>query len=172
MDATGNIFVADRGNHRVQELSPDGKPLAQWGSRGPAPGQFWSPSDVAVDKAGNIYVADTSNQRVQVLSLLGQPVAQWGWEGTDPGLWEQPTAVAVDASGNVYVSDTRNGRVQKLSPTGQPLAAWGIVVGAGTPRPAPDPGTFVAPGGLAVDKNGALYVADTRNLRIQKLPAQ
>ena len=35
-----------------------------------APGQFWSPSDVAVDKAGNIYVADTTNQRVQVLSLL------------------------------------------------------------------------------------------------------
>jgi DNA-binding beta-propeller fold protein YncE len=122
-----------------------------------------------VDAKGQVYVADSSNQRVQVLSSTGQPVAQWGWEGADPGLFELPSSVAVDSSGNVYVSDTRNGRVQKLSSTGQPLAVWGTVVGQGTPRPAPEPGTFVAPGGLAVDKNGVLYVADARNQRIQRL---
>jgi DNA-binding beta-propeller fold protein YncE len=104
-----------------------------------------------------------------VLSTSGQPLAQWGWEGTDPGQFEFPSSVAVDASGNVYVSDTRNGRIQKLSPSGEPLATWGMVVGANTPRPSPQPGTFNSPGGIAVDGEGALYVADTRNARIQKL---
>jgi sugar lactone lactonase YvrE len=169
VDDQGKIYVADRGNHRIQVLSATGQPLSQWGSRGPAPGQFWSPSDVAVDAKGQIYVADSSNQRVQVLSPTGEPLAQWGWQGVDPGQFELPSSVAVDASGNVYVSDTRNGRIQKLSNSGQPLAAWGIVTGANTPRPAPEPGTFTSPGGLAVDKSGALYVADTRNQRVQKL---
>jgi sugar lactone lactonase YvrE len=169
VDDQGRIYVADRGNHRIQVLSSGGQPISQWGSRGPAPGQFWSPTDVAVDARGQIYIADSANQRLQVLSASGQPVAQWGWEGTDPGQYSLPSGVAVDSSGNVFVTDTRNGRVQKLSANGQPLAAWGVITGANTPRPAPEPGTFTSPGGIAVDKAGAVYVADTRNSRVQKL---
>ena len=67
VDGAGNIYVADRGNHRIQKLAPDGAPLAQWGSEGSDPGQFKSPSGIAVDGAGNVYVADGGNQRVQVL---------------------------------------------------------------------------------------------------------
>jgi DNA-binding beta-propeller fold protein YncE len=163
------VYVADRGNHRIQVLSPTGQPLAQWGTRGPAPGQFWSPSDVAVDSSGQVFVADSSNQRIQVLSGTGQPVAQWGWQGSDPGQFQLPSSLAVDSAGNVYVSDSRNSRVQKLSSTGQPLAAWGTVVGQGTPRPAPEPGQFNGPGGVTVDRAGNVYVADTRNARVQKL---
>jgi hypothetical protein len=59
--------------------------------------------------------------------------------------------------------------VQKLSASGQPLAVWGIANGAGTPRPAPEPGMFVSPGGVAVDRQGAVYVVDKGNQRIQKL---
>ena len=73
VDGAGNLYVADTKNQRIQKLSPDGEPLAQWGSAGSAPGQFRNPSGVAVDGAGNLYVADTENNRVQVLWLAGQP---------------------------------------------------------------------------------------------------
>jgi tripartite motif-containing protein 71 len=67
VSAAGQIFVADAGNHRVQELGPDGAFIAQWGGEGGEPGQFRSPSGVAIDGQGNVYVADTGNGRVQVL---------------------------------------------------------------------------------------------------------
>jgi hypothetical protein len=38
-----------------------------------------------------------------------------------------------------------------------------------TPRPSPEPGSFNAPSGLTIDRQGAIYVADTHNGRIQKL---
>ncbi|MCL4551944.1 MAG: glycosyltransferase [Candidatus Marsarchaeota archaeon] len=43
--AEGNIYVADTYNHRIQKLSPEGQPLAQWGSQGNGPGQFNLPGD-------------------------------------------------------------------------------------------------------------------------------
>jgi DNA-binding beta-propeller fold protein YncE len=67
-DAHGDIYVADTGNNRILELSPTGKPLAHWGTRGTRPGQFNGPTRVAVDGQGNIYVADTGNNRIQKLT--------------------------------------------------------------------------------------------------------
>jgi len=67
-DARGDIYVADTGNNRILELSPTGKPLAHWGTRGTRPGQFNEPTRVAVDGQGNIYVADTGNNRIQKLT--------------------------------------------------------------------------------------------------------
>src|SRR5581483_8464085 len=61
VDADANVYVADTENHRVQKLTPDGQPLAQWGSFGTGPGQFQRPSGVAIDGTGNVYVADTDN---------------------------------------------------------------------------------------------------------------
>src|SRR3954469_21082281 len=61
--ATGHVWVADTGNHRVQELDRDGHSLNVYG--GPSPGQFSAPRGIAVDAGGNVYVADTGNNRLQ-----------------------------------------------------------------------------------------------------------
>jgi DNA-binding beta-propeller fold protein YncE len=82
VDAAGNVFVADTGNHRIQKLSPEGQVLALWGSEGPAPGQFSSPMGLAIDADGNLLVADAGNHRIQQFSADGEPLAQWGSEGT------------------------------------------------------------------------------------------
>ena len=58
IDATGNLYVADTGNHRVQKFSPSGQFLFSWGSQGSGVGQFILPTDVAVDENGYIYVTN------------------------------------------------------------------------------------------------------------------
>jgi sugar lactone lactonase YvrE len=73
VDVRGNVYVAERHNHRIQVLSPTGEPLAQWGALGSGPGQFNQPSGVAIGGRGNAYVADTGNHRIQVLSPADGP---------------------------------------------------------------------------------------------------
>ena len=90
MDSQGNIIVADHDNDRVQKLSPDGKPLTQWGSERTPPQQFRQPTGIAVDAQGNTYVVDKNNERIQKLSTTGEHLAQWGSVGDKPGQFSSP----------------------------------------------------------------------------------
>src|SRR5262249_23646988 len=75
LDAAGNLFIADRGNHRVRRVDAMTKmitTIAGDGNAGfagdnglAATAVLNSPSDVAVDAAGNVYIADSSNNRVR-----------------------------------------------------------------------------------------------------------
>jgi tripartite motif-containing protein 71 len=174
-DSQGNLYVTEvspissgtaGGNSRVQKFSSTGKPLAQWGSYGSAPGQFNNPIGIAVDPQGDIFVSEEGGDRVQKLSAAGQPLAQWGTLGSGPGQFNVPYDLALDVSGNVYVSEPGpfgpgNNRIQKFSSTGVPLAQWG--------GPGAGPGQFSNPTGLAVDSQGDVFVADTGNNRIEEL---
>ena len=59
VDSSGNVYVADNGNNRIQKFNSNGKFITKWGSYGTADGQFSSPIGVAVDSSGNVYVADS-----------------------------------------------------------------------------------------------------------------
>jgi len=72
VDAAGNLFVLDTGNHRIQKFGPDGKYLATYGRRGQGPGEFQYPAWLAIDAKGFIYVTDPNNQRIQVLTPDGK----------------------------------------------------------------------------------------------------
>ena len=61
----GTIIATEYGNHRVQRLDRDGKPLACWGVAGNLPGQHSHPFSSAVDSKNRVYVADRNNNRVQ-----------------------------------------------------------------------------------------------------------
>lgn len=164
VDRTGNVFVADTWNDRIQKFSPDGRFIFKWGSPGDGPGQFNSPVDVAVAESGDIYVADQANDRIQRFGPDGAPVDLWGSEGGGPGQFSAPSGVDVDAAGCVYVADSYNDRIQKFDADGNFLRAWGS---AGTAD-----GMFDAPADLAVDGAGNVYVADNGNKRIQKLDSE
>jgi len=152
VDATGNVYVLDRSNNRVQKFTSTGTYLTQWGTNGAGNGQFNSPTGVAVDGSSNVYVADRSNHRIQKFTSTGTYLTQWGTNGTGNGQFSYPFGVAVDASGNVYVADTSNARVQKFTSTGTYLTQWGGLSGTG----------------ILVDPSGNVYVADGINHRIQK----
>jgi DNA-binding beta-propeller fold protein YncE len=165
VDAAGNVYVADYGNHRVQKFTSSGTYLLQWGTQGSGPGQFNGPEGLAVDASGNVYVADFGNNRIQKFNDAGAYLTQWGSFGVGPGQFQYPLGVAVDASGSVYVADHQNFRIQKFTNTGDYLTRWGT---SGT-----GDGQFAYPTGLAVDGSGNIYVGDTgnsgfHNNRIQK----
>src|SRR5205085_140763 len=58
VDGEGSIYVADTDNHRIQKLSSDGVPLAQWGLPDAIPGRISWPRNIAVDASGDLYVVD------------------------------------------------------------------------------------------------------------------
>ena len=64
-DGSGNVYVSDTNNNRVQKFDASGTFLTAWGSYGSGDGQFVYPSGVATDGSGNVYVVDTGNDRIQ-----------------------------------------------------------------------------------------------------------
>ena len=65
VDKSGNIYVADSSNNRIEVFAPDGSFGTKWGTFGTGPGQFNTPTGVGVDQQGNVFVFDTSNCRIQ-----------------------------------------------------------------------------------------------------------
>jgi sugar lactone lactonase YvrE len=162
-DASGKIYVADCGNHRVQIFSSDGVWGATLGS-GPGTGdyEFNCPSGVAFDGSGNIYVTDANNHRVQVFDsnrVYKATLGVTGESGWDNNHFNWPNDVEVDASGNIYVADTLNHRVQIFDSSRvwqQKLGSFGS-----------DNDHFWEPYGVAVDPAGNLFVAEKFNPRVQ-----
>jgi hypothetical protein len=188
LDSADNLYVSDTLNNLIRKMTLTG---TNWvvttlagtgGTYGSAEGtgldaRFRNPSGVAVDRANNVYVADQINQTIRKVTSAGEVTTLAGlagYGGTDDGVGKQarfanPGGVAVDSIGNVYVADTWNCTIRKVAPAGvvTTLAGQPGVVGG-------DDGTnsqalFAYPQGVAVDKAGALYVADTFGYTIRKV---
>jgi tripartite motif-containing protein 71 len=75
LDAAGNLWVADRGNNRVQAFGPAGERLLAMGRRGIGLGEFVHPTGVSVDCRGTLTVTDSANNRVQQFALAAAAAA-------------------------------------------------------------------------------------------------
>src|SRR3990172_6837842 len=159
VDSTGNIYVADTDNDRIQKFNSNGNFILTFGTLGFGNGQFDGPQGVAVDSTGNIYVADTINNRIQKFNSKGKFILKFGTPGTGDGQFVGPEGVAVDSTGNIYIADTFNNRIQKFDSNGNFILTFGTL-GFGN-------GQFDNPSGVAVDSSSNIYVADTFNNRIQ-----
>lgn len=74
LDAAGTLWVADRGNSRVQRFGPDGERLLMFGERGTGPGQFLSPTGISVDCRGLLTVSEAAGNRVQSFALTTEGI--------------------------------------------------------------------------------------------------
>ena len=114
VDAAGNVYVADTGNHRVEKFSTTGAFLEQWdGNFGDGP--FNTPRGLAVDSAGFVYVADAVTNRVHKLTGGGVFIAKWGVSGAGNGQFLTAAAVASGPAGQILVADAGQHRIQAFA---------------------------------------------------------
>jgi sugar lactone lactonase YvrE len=156
-DRSGNIYVADTYNSRIQKFGPSGALIAVLASNG----ELDHPRALAVDLDGTLYVADENSNSVKVLSTDGAVLSSWGGTGTGPGQFARPQGIAIGPTGNIFVSDTDNARVQVFLPSGVYLTQWfsGTAQRRGSPV------------GIAVDKFGDVYVVDAANRTVTRSTA-
>lgn len=189
VDADGNIFLADTGNHRIRKVSASGiiETVAGTGQTGfsgdggPAiEAQIFNPVAIAVDNAGNVFVADFSNHRIRKIQHSDQTITTIagtgspkyggeGWPAIDSQIGE-PCGVAVDQDGNVYIADQINCRVRVVTTSGlmYTVAGTGIQGHAGDGGPA-EHALISNPDIIAFDSEGSLFIPDHQNAVIRKL---
>ena len=155
VDPTGNLFIADKNNHRIQKFARDGSFVRTWGQEGNQPGQFREPHDVAAD-AEFVYVADTWNQRIQVFDRDGAHVFNLTGE---PSL-SSPRAVFVKDK-LIYIAEAGAGQVSVYDRAGKLQRKLGTQGGDA-------PGHLIEPVDVAVDPHGDVWVVNSGNNRLER----
>jgi DNA-binding beta-propeller fold protein YncE len=123
VDSSGNVYVSDFANDRIEKFTADGKFVTKWGSRGSGDGQFRFPTGIAVDSSDNVYVTETGNSRIQKFTADGKFITKWGSQDASGGggqpndrIFEGPSGIAIGENTNrVYITDTWNDNVQIYS---------------------------------------------------------
>src|SRR5581483_3239257 len=185
VDAAGNIYIADGGDHTVRKATAGGivTTLAGGsGQGGSADGtgtnaRFVYPYAVAVDAAGNVYVTDIGNQNIRKITAGGVVTTLAGTVGVAGSVdgngtaaqFNLPQGIAVDAAGNVYVSDTNNSTIRRIAPNGAVTTLAGVAGQTGSADGTGAGATFNFPFGLAVDATGNIYAADYGNSEIRRI---
>jgi DNA-binding beta-propeller fold protein YncE len=129
------------------------------------------PQAVAVGPDGAVYVADQYSHAIQVFGPDGTFQRELGSTGRGPGGLSSVGAVAVAADGSVYVADGAD-RIDRFAADGALLDSWGQTgSGVGEFKLGAGGGNDSGAGGGIAVANGMVYVADTRNDRVQRFAA-
>ena len=170
-DSQDRVYVFNRGDHPVAVFDPDGTLLFSWGE-----GLFKNPHGIWIGPDDSVYLTDDHDHTVHKFTAEGKHLLTMGTSGrpADTGAtsidyrtiryagppFHFPTNLAVAPNGDWYISDGYgNARIHKFSPDGQLQFSWG--------EPGSGPGQFNVPHGIAIDRQGVVYVADRENSRLQ-----
>jgi len=190
-DSQGNLYIADRANHRVRKVNRKGiistvagnGTAGFSGDGGPATqASLKLPSGVVVDKQGNLYISDRSNNRIRKVNTKGiihtfAGNGKDGYHGDNmPALkatLDKPFGLALDKHNNLYIADRGNNRIRKVDSSGliSTVAGDGGFYFIGDNGPAYR-ASIAGPTGVTVDDNGNIYIADRSNNRIRMVDKQ
>ncbi len=173
VDGSGNLFIADFGNHRVRKVTPAGVISTVTAAA-------TGPSGLAFDGSGNLYIADSTNSRIRKLTpggvtstvVAGSFSSGFSGDGgpATSATLSGPVGIAVDADGNLFIADRNNNRIRKVTPDGiiNTIAGNGINAFSGDGGLATS-ASLAVPIAVAVDVAGNLYIADMADSRIRKV---
>jgi trimeric autotransporter adhesin len=160
-----------------------------------------SPNDMVIDSSGNIFIADSENFVVRevtastgdIQAFAGNNFTAYSGDGGSPTNAElnDPGSVFVDASGNVYIVDTSNSAIRVYNPGASSVTIAGTTIPAGDIETVAGNGTACTattlagcgdgglatsaelnfPGGVFVDAQGDIFIADTANSAIREVAA-
>lgn len=194
-DPAGNMYITDQANQRIRKVDTmgmidtfvgNGMP-GFTGDGGPAKdaqislpgGQAAPPAGrLAIDTMGNIFLADSSNNRIRkidpegiITTYAGNGDPTYAGDG-GPALeasLARPSDVEIDSAGNLYIADTDNSCVRKVDAAGviSTVAGQCGAPGYGGDAGPADAALLDRPYGVALGKDGNLYVADTHNHRVR-----
>jgi sugar lactone lactonase YvrE len=185
LDSSGNAYIADTLNNTVRKVTPAGVVTTIAGTAGSlgstdatgTAARFNSPAGLTIDTAGNIYVADTGNNLIRKITPAGVVTTLAGtvhFTGSDDGVGTQatfgaPYGIVVDPAGNLYVADNNYHNIRKIAPNGTVTTLAGRAGSKGSSDGIGTQARFNSPSGIAIDKSGNLYVADTGNNLIRMI---
>lgn len=201
VDPSGDLYIADDDQHRIRKVDARagiittvaGNGAAGFqGDGGPASAaSFGNPmGGIAVSPAGDLYIADTDNDVIRkvaagtgiITTVVGTGTHAFFGDGGPATLaaLKWPSRVTFDPSGNLYITDLRNHRIRKVDAgTGiiTTVAGNGEEGYSGDGGPARMAALDLSPktsktGGVAVDRTGNVYIADTDNNRIRQVSAE
>ena len=191
MDLRGNLYIADRDNHRVRMVNPAGVittvagtgQIGPGGDGGPATmAPVGLPADVAVDAFGNLFISQRLGvvRKVDpagVITTVAGQLLRYGRSGDGGPATEArlyiPSSIDVDMFGNLYIADVFNRVVRRVDSAGTITT----VAGTGTSGSGGDGGPaieaqFTEPISVATDSRGNVYVADDWQHNVRKLSPQ
>jgi uncharacterized protein (TIGR03437 family) len=179
-DKLGNLFVVDRGNHRIRKITPTGLVSTFAGSSAGfvngsgSTAQFFSPSDIAINELNELFITDLNNFVIRKIStngfvskFAGDSAGDFGFVDGEADLakFNILIGIGIDLSGNIIVSDVGNDKIRKISPLGF------VTTFAGTTRGFADGqinvAQFQSVSNIATDSDGNFFIAD--NTRIRKI---
>lgn len=175
IDATGNIYVADRGNNVIREIMTNGRTKTIAGNKVKGfidatdeAAFFDNPTGVAIDSKGNVWVTDQGNSALRKISSSGVVNTIFG-SPSQTNLLGFPSAITIDAKDNLYIVD-ESGRIFEYTTANSVLY---VLAGAqnsqGDTDGAGNIALFKNPQGIAIDASGNIYVADQYNNVIRKI---
>ncbi len=183
-DPSGNIYVADRGNHTIRMVTPGGVVTTIAGQAAVAgtvdatgtAASFNMPFGVCRDASGNLFVTDEQNHTIRKITPAGVVTTFAGQVGvtgsTDAtgtaASFNFPRGICIDGSGNLYVADFFNHKIRKITPAGV-VTTFAGTGSSGNVNATGTAASFNRPSGVCIDFAGDLYVADQLNHRIRKI---
>jgi len=168
MASTGEVYVADSGNHRVvklhAEIGPNGlnlRWLKTFGYVGNGEGEFMNAVNLAIkENPIRVFVSDWSNDRIQEFDADGNYICTIGSYGSAPGQLYAHRGIAVTDDGYIYVADTGNRRIQRYNPNG----SFNAVLNCGETLPGNAKLTGVVLGAHQIfildEENNLIYLCD------------